>query len=56
MCIYDIANRVHLYAEVVSKFKALKKPAHGPLINSLEIAIWKWMDSYPNEFGEIQVN
>lgn len=44
------------FSEVVLKFKVLKKSAHSPLINSLEVAIWKWMDSYPQEFGEIQVS
>lgn len=45
-----------IFTEVISKFKLLKKSTHGPLINSLEVAIWNWMDAHPDEFGEIQVN
>ena len=47
---------MNIFAEVISKFKLLKKSAHGPLINSLEVSIWNWMDANPEEFGEIQVD
>jgi len=33
----------------------LKKGAHVVLMNSLEKAIWNWMDTFPNEFAELQV-
>lgn len=41
--------------ETVSKFKSLKKSAHQILMVSLERAIWNWMDTYPEEFAEVQV-
>ncbi|XP_065225861.1 neurofibromin-like isoform X1 [Planococcus citri] len=50
----DINRLIKILNEVISKFKLLKKSAHGPLINSLEVAIWNWMDAHPDEFGEIQ--
>jgi neurofibromin 1 len=36
-----------LFAEVIAKFKTLKKSAHLVLMQSLEKAIWNWMDTYP---------
>lgn len=41
--------------EIVGKFKALKKSGQNTVMHCLEVAIWNWMDAYPNEFGEIQV-
>lgn len=42
------------YIETIQKFKQLKKSAHLVLMNSLEKAIWNWMDTYPYEFADIQ--
>lgn len=41
-------------AETIQKVRSLKKSAHLVLMNSLEKAIWNWMDTYPNEFAEVQ--
>jgi len=41
--------------ETVSKFKMLKKGAHLVLMNSLEKAVWNWMEHYPSEFADLQV-
>ena len=43
------------FLETVLKFKMVKKGAHVVLMNSLEKAIWNWMDTYPQEFAELQV-
>lgn len=42
--------------EAIQKFKLLRKSAHLVLMNSLEKAIWNWMDTYPYEFAELQKN
>jgi hypothetical protein len=44
-----------LLLESIQKFRLLKKSAHLVLITSLEKAIWNWMDTYPNEFADLQV-
>lgn len=41
--------------ESIQKFRLLKKSAHLVLMTSLEKAIWNWMDTYPNEFADLQV-
>ncbi len=43
----DLARLTKLLQEANSKFKTLKKAAHLALMNSLEKAIWNWMDTYP---------
>jgi len=45
-----------LFAETNAKFRLLKKSAHLVLITSLEKAIWNWLDTYPQEFEELQKN
>lgn len=45
-----------LLAEVIAKFRTLKKSAHLVLMQSLEKAIWNWMDTFPHEFIELQKN
>lgn len=40
--------------EAIQKFKQLKKSAHIVLMNSLEKAIWNWMDTYSQEFADLQ--
>lgn len=39
----------------MKKLLLLKKSAHMVLMTSLEKAIWNWMDTYPNEFADVQV-
>lgn len=43
-----------IITETIQKFKQLKKSAHIVLMNSLEKAIWNWMDTYPYEFADLQ--
>lgn len=40
--------------ETTQKFRQLKKSVHAILMNSLEKAIWNWMDTYPHEFANLQ--
>ncbi|XP_031834542.1 neurofibromin 1 isoform X3 [Nomia melanderi] len=50
----DVYRLIKLLNETIQKFKLLKKSAHIVLMNSLEKAIWNWMDTYPHEFTDIQ--
>lgn len=43
-----------LLNEVVTKWKHLKKIHQTVLVTSLEIAIWNWLDTYPDEFKDLQ--
>ena len=43
-----------LLNEVVVKWKHLKKAHQTVLVTSLEIAIWNWLDTYPDEFKDLQ--
>ncbi|XP_033220854.1 neurofibromin isoform X8 [Belonocnema kinseyi] len=42
------------FIETIQKFRQLKKSAHLVLMNSLEKAVWNWMDTYPHEFADLQ--
>ncbi|KAG1714683.1 Neurofibromin [Nymphon striatum] len=42
------------FLEIIQKCKGLKRPVNTTLINSVEKAIWNWMDTYPQEFAELQ--
>jgi neurofibromin 1 len=50
----DIAKLTRLLNEVVSKWKHLKKTSQTLLVTSLEKAIWNWLDTYPEEFTDLQ--
>ncbi|XP_073965197.1 neurofibromin-like [Choristoneura fumiferana] len=50
----DILRLIRLLTESIQKFKLLRKSAHIVLVSSLEKAIWNWMDTYPQEFAEVQ--
>ncbi|XP_057319291.1 neurofibromin [Microplitis mediator] len=50
----DVDRLVQILNETIQKYKLLKKSAHTVLVNSLERAIWNWMDTYPHEFAEVQ--
>lgn len=50
----DLTRLTKLLVEAGTKFKGLKKSAQVPLMVSLEKAIWNWMDTYPQEFTELQ--
>lgn len=41
-------------SETNQKFRNLKKQVQPVLVHSLEKAIWNWMDTYPEEFTELQ--
>ena len=43
-----------LLNEVVAKWKHLKKTHQVVLVTSLEKAIWNWLDTYPDEFKDLQ--
>jgi neurofibromin 1 len=49
-----MAKLTRLLNEVVIKWKHLKKQHQGVLVNSLEKAIWNWLDTYPDEFKDLQ--
>ncbi|KAH9376387.1 hypothetical protein HPB48_014676 [Haemaphysalis longicornis] len=50
----DVARLIKLLNEINSKFRSLRKNAHLCLMNSMEKAIWNWMDTYPHEFMDLQ--
>ncbi|XP_073994395.1 neurofibromin 1 isoform X2 [Rhodnius prolixus] len=50
----DVIKLTKLLNETISKFKSLKKSVHQVLMVSLERAIWNWMDTYPEEFADVQ--
>ncbi|XP_066593274.1 neurofibromin isoform X2 [Prorops nasuta] len=50
----DAHRLTRLLNETIQKFRLLKKPAQLVLMNSLEKAIWNWMDTYPYEFADLQ--
>ncbi|KAJ2943373.1 hypothetical protein O0L34_g12181 [Tuta absoluta] len=50
----DILRLIRLLTESIQKFKLLRKTTHLVLVTSLEKAIWNWMDTYPQEFAEVQ--
>ncbi|KYB29814.1 Neurofibromin-like Protein [Tribolium castaneum] len=52
----DVNRLTRLLTEAIQKFRLLKKSAHLVFVNSLEKAIWNWMDHYPYEFAELQKN
>ncbi|KAK4871818.1 hypothetical protein RN001_015942 [Aquatica leii] len=49
-------SRLTKLLNAIQKFRLLKKSAYIVLMNSLEKAIWNWMDTYPYEFAELQKN
>ncbi|XP_050358342.1 neurofibromin-like isoform X3 [Nymphalis io] len=50
----DILRLIRLLTESIQKFKLLRKSAHIVLVVSLEKAVWNWIDTYPQEFAEVQ--
>ncbi|XP_030848330.1 neurofibromin isoform X1 [Strongylocentrotus purpuratus] len=50
----DCARLTRLLNEIISKFHTLKRNAMTVLAQSLEKAIWNWMDNYPVEFMQLQ--
>ena len=42
----DLSRLTKLLSEAIAKFRLLKKGAQLALMNSLEKAIWNWMDNY----------
>ncbi|XP_023718196.1 neurofibromin isoform X5 [Cryptotermes secundus] len=50
----DVDRLIRLLNESIQKFRLLKKSAQLVLMTSLEKAIWNWMDTYPNEFADLQ--
>lgn len=52
----DVIKLTKLLTEVIQKFKLLKKSAHLVLLNSLEKALWNWIEFHPKEFEDLQRN
>lgn len=52
----DVNKLTKLLTEVIQKFKLLKKSAHLILLNSLEKALWNWIEFHPKEFEDLQRN
>ncbi|KAG8298111.1 Neurofibromin 1 [Homalodisca vitripennis] len=52
----DVFRLTKLLSEAIKKLLLLKKSAHVVLMASLEKAIWNWMDTYPQEFADVQKN
>ena len=52
----DVVKLTKLLTEVIQKFKLLKKSAHMVLLNSLEKALWNWIEYHPKEFEDLQRN
>ncbi|XP_050702406.1 neurofibromin-like, partial [Eriocheir sinensis] len=50
----DVNRLIRLLNETIQKFRSLRKNAQIALMTSLEKAIWNWMDTYPNEFADLQ--
>jgi hypothetical protein len=42
----DLSRLTKLLSEAIAKFRLLKKLAQLALMNSLEKAVWNWMDNY----------
>lgn len=40
--------------ETTQKIRLLKKSAHLILLNSLEKALWNWIEYHPQEFADVQ--
>lgn len=52
----DVNKLTKLLTEVIQKFRLLKKSAHLVLLNSLEKALWNWIEFHPKEFEDLQRN
>ena len=50
----DVGRLIKLINEVNMKFRTLRKNTHFVLMNSIEKGIWNWMDTYPQEFMDLQ--
>lgn len=52
----DVHKLTKLLTEAIQKFRLLKKSAHLILLNSLEKALWNWIEFHPKEFEDLQRN
>lgn len=52
----DVNRLTKLLTETIQKFRLLKKSAHLILLNSLEKALWNWIEFHPKEFEDLQRN
>ncbi|CAF0862260.1 unnamed protein product [Didymodactylos carnosus] len=50
----DMSKLTRLLNEEVQKWRLLKKIHHTELVKSVEKAIWNWLDTYPEEFTDLQ--
>lgn len=51
----DVHRLTKLLTETIQKFRLLKKSAYMILLNSLEKALWNWVEYHPQEFAELQL-
>lgn len=52
----DVNRLTKLLTETIAKFRSLKKSAHLILLNSLEKALWNWIEYHAQEFADLQRN
>lgn len=50
----DASRLLKLLIEINLKFKSLRKNTHYILLSNVEKAIWNWIETYPQEFMELQ--
>ncbi|CAF4453142.1 unnamed protein product, partial [Adineta steineri] len=50
----DMLKLTRLLNEEVQKWRLLKKIHHTELVKSVEKAIWNWLDTYVEEFTDLQ--
>ncbi|XP_037923398.1 neurofibromin isoform X2 [Hermetia illucens] len=50
----DVVRLTKLLQETTQKIRLLKKSAHLILLNSLEKALWNWIEYHPQEFADVQ--
>jgi neurofibromin 1 len=51
---FDMIKLTRLFNEVIKRWVNLKKSNQTVLVTSLEKAIWNWLDTYPEEFMDLQ--
>lgn len=51
---FDMVKLTRLLNEVVLKWRHLRKNNQTVLVTALEKAIWNWLDTYPDEFKDLQ--
>lgn len=50
----DVNRLLKLLQEINLKFRSLRKNPHYIILSNMEKAIWNWIETYPQEFMELQ--